>query len=210
MYDHRTGSYWFQVLGEAIVGEMTGKRLTPLAAMTISWGEWKRLHPDTRLLVSDGGEPFGSQYSLDPFGTGYSERLDQGRFPFPVSRDKLDDRLRASELVITVEVDPAAKAYPLGLIGEAAVNDRVGGQPVVIFSRGTTGSAFIARAEGKQLSFQLKEDLFVDEETGSTWNAAGRAVAGPLEGASLVGVPSRRAFWFSIAGAIPGLELYLP
>ena len=30
MFDHQTGSYWFQVLGEAIVGEMTGKRLTPV------------------------------------------------------------------------------------------------------------------------------------------------------------------------------------
>ena len=26
MYDHQTGSYWFQVLGEALVGPMTGKR----------------------------------------------------------------------------------------------------------------------------------------------------------------------------------------
>ena len=33
-WDHQTGSYWFQVLGESIVGTMTGKRLNPLPAMT--------------------------------------------------------------------------------------------------------------------------------------------------------------------------------
>ena len=112
----------------------------------------------------------------------------------------------------------AAKAYPLRLIGEAAVNDRVGGQPVVIFSRELTGSAFLATVQGKQLTFEFKpalsqaegNGLFVDRETASTWNAVGEAVAGPLKGTGLKSTLSRRAFWFSIAGAIPGLELYLP
>ena len=27
MYDHQTGTYWFQVAGEAVVGTMTGSRL---------------------------------------------------------------------------------------------------------------------------------------------------------------------------------------
>ena len=209
MFDHQTGSYWFQVLGEAIVGTMTGTRLTPLPAMTITWGEWRRLHPDTRLLVSDGGVAFGSRYASDPFA-GYGESLDSGRFPFPVSEERLDSRLRASEIVITAEVDSGVKAYPIRLIGDSAVNDQVGGQPVVIFSRGSTGSAFLATVSGDQLTFQLKDGLFVDQQTGSTWDDAGRSVAGPLTGARLEPVPSRRAFWFSIAGAFPGLELYLP
>ncbi len=209
MFDHQTGSYWFQVLGEAIVGTMTGTRLTPLPAMTITWGEWKRLHPDTRLLVSDGRVPFGSRYASDPF-EGYEESLDSGRFPFPVSEERLDSRLRASEIVITAEVDSAVRAYPIRLIGDNAVNDQVGGQPVVIFSRGSTGSAFLATVSGNQLTFQLKDGLFVDQQTGSTWDDVGQPVAGPLIGASLEPVPSRRAFWFSIAGAVPGLELYLP
>ena len=208
MYDHQTGSYWFQVLGEAIVGNMTGNRLKLLASMTVTWGEWKCLYPDTRLLVSDGGKAFGSSYAFDPLSASYSERLDAGRFLFPVSEAKLDNRLRASEVVITAEVNSAARAYPLRRIGDDAVNDRVGGVPVVIFSRGVTGSAFLATVSGQQLTFDFKGGAFVDRETGSTWNAVGRAVAGALEGASLESIPSRRAFWFSIVGAIPGLELY--
>ena len=209
MFDHQTGSYWFQVLGEAIVGAMTGTRLTPLPSMTITWGEWKGLHPDTRLLVSDGGAAFGSRYASDPF-VGYEESLDSGRFPFPVSEERLDTRLRASEIVITAEVDSGVKAYPIRLIGDSAVNDQVGGQPVVIFSRGSVGSAFLATVSGNHLTFQFKDGLFVDQQTGSTWDDVGRSVAGPLIGASLEPVPSRRAFWFSIAGAVPGLKLYRP
>ena len=208
MFDHQTGSYWFQVLGEAIVGEMTGKRLTPLPSITTSWGEWKRLHPDTRLLVSDGGIAFGSRYASDPFSGGYSAGLDAGRFPFPVSEERMDNRLRASEIVITVELNSSVKAYAPRLIGNAAVNDQVGGQPVVVFSSEPTASAFLATVSGMRLTFQYRNGTFVDIETGSTWNVVGRAVAGTLEGSSLEPVPSRRGFWFSIAGAIRGLELH--
>jgi hypothetical protein len=207
MFDHQTGSYWFQVSGEAIVGEMTGKVLPLLPSVTVTWGEWKRLHPQTQLLVSDGEETFGSRYAFDPF-VGYPASLNAGRFPFPVSEDRLDNRLRAGEIVITVEVSSAVKAYPLQLIAAAAVNDRVGSAPIVIFSRDLAGAAFRSTVSGEQLTFRFEDGLYTDAETGSTWDASGRAVAGSLEGAALEPVPTRRAFWFSVAGAIPDLVLY--
>ena len=63
-------------------------------------------------------------------------------------------------------------------------------------------------SDGKVLSFipaQPSEGdgplLYLDTESDSTWNLAGRAVAGPSEGTLLEAVPTRRGFWFSIAGA---------
>ncbi len=209
MYDHETGSYWFQVLGEAIVGDMSGSRLTLLPSVTISWGEWRRIHPQTRLLLSDGEEAFGSSYAPDS-SIGYTDFLDSGRFAFPVSPESLDDRLKISELVITVEVGSAVKAYPVALIGDAAVNDRVGGTPVVVFSREASGGAFFSTVDGKELTFDVAEGGFMDRETASIWNRLGRAVKGPMDGATLESVPSRRGFWFSVAGALPGIDLYLP
>lgn len=35
MFDHSSGSYWFQVGGEAIVGALTGSKLRPLSSATI-------------------------------------------------------------------------------------------------------------------------------------------------------------------------------
>ncbi len=209
MYDHETGSYWFQVGGEAIVGELTGKRLTLLPSTTVSWGEWKRVYPDTRLLVGDDGDGFSRRLALDPF-VGYSDSLNQGRFAFPISQDKLDSRLRAGEVVITAEVNSGIKAYPIGLIGENAVNDKVGDQPVVIFSLESAGFAYSAVVDDKPLTFQFKDGKFMDRETESTWDFSGQAVSGPLQGSRLEPLPSRRAFWFSVAGTIPDLRLYLP
>lgn len=37
MYDHQTGSYWFQVGGEAVMGTLTGARLKILPSTTMEW-----------------------------------------------------------------------------------------------------------------------------------------------------------------------------
>ena len=208
MFDHETGSYWFQVRGAAIVGELTGARLGVLPSMTLPWGDWKRLHPDTRLLASDGGQSFDERFAQNPFAS-YPQAIDEERFAFPVSKDQLDGRLPASEVVVTVEAGNAIKAYPARVIGDAAVNDEVGGEPVVVFSRAAGfATAFRPLSSGRRLTFSFVEGTFRDTETGSTWDEAGQAVAGALEGAVLEPLPTRRAFWFSIASSTPGLELH--
>jgi hypothetical protein len=176
----------------------------------MSWGEWNDLYPDTYLLAAEGDQLFGSIYDREFDYEFYAADLDNGLFPFPVSEDKLDDRLRASEIVITAEIDSQVVVYPLARIGDGVVNDLVGGEPVVVFSTGAVGSAFIARADGQGLTFQLSDGQYTDEETGSFWSMGGVALEGPLEGFKLQLETSRRAFWFSIAGALPEFMLYLP
>lgn len=213
MFDHQTGSYWFQVAGDAIVGELAGTRLRALPSATVAWGVWRRLHPDTRLLVGDGDERFGQRYAADPF-LGYTDRLDrEGDFPFPVSEDRLDRRLPPGEVVVAVEAGGAEKAYPVRLLGRAAVNDVVGGRAVLVVSgaEGAVAFAFGRQVRGKTLTFEVADDgALRDRDTGTRWDDAGRALAGRLRGAKLVPLPLRRALWFSIALARPGIELYRP
>ena len=47
MLDHETGSYWMQVSGEALVGELAGQRLTALPSQTTTWGLWRQQFPDS-------------------------------------------------------------------------------------------------------------------------------------------------------------------
>ena len=181
MHDHQTGSYWFQVIGEAIVGDLAGKTLSLLPSVTMSWGEWKARHPDTRLLTGSRTDYRDfTRFSPNPLeeitGAGLFETvLEQGRVPFPVSEEKLDGRLRVSERVLTVEIGTSAKAYPVVIIGDAVVNEVVGGEPIVVFSRGIkrTGVAFDPRVNGKTLTFRYEDEGITDEETGSTWSTGG-------------------------------------
>ena len=46
MWDRQTESWWQQITGEAIVGELTGTKLTLLPANTVSWIDFKEAFPD--------------------------------------------------------------------------------------------------------------------------------------------------------------------
>jgi hypothetical protein len=146
--------------------------------------------------------------------SGYQDWVNEDDFAFPVDSDKLDNRLLSGDLVLTVEVGDVVTAYPLERIGDATVNDRVGGEPVVVFSRENSraAGAFSREVAGQVLTFDYRahDDSFVDQETGSLWDAAGRATSGPLVGAQLERMNTRRAFWFSIVIAFPDVNLYLP
>lgn len=54
MYDRETDSLWLQRTGESLEGELGGERLAELPReewRVLPWGEWRALHPDTRVLT---------------------------------------------------------------------------------------------------------------------------------------------------------------
>jgi len=215
MYDHQTGSFWFQVAGEAVVGPLTGSRLTPLPSATMPWGDWLRLHPETKLLKGTGQSEnaFAAGTYANGFGTGYQDRINNEKFVFPVDRDLLDDRLSAGEIVLTVEVAGGQTDYALGDIGDEAVNDEIGGEPVAVFTRsgGLSVGAFSRRAGNCILTFDHDgAGVFVDREMGTLWDFSGRAKEGPLAGSGLERLSIRRSLWFAVAISFPGIKIYSP
>jgi hypothetical protein len=208
MVDYQTGSYWWQVAGEAIVGPLTGRRLSVLPSQISSWGAWLELYPETAVLSRDTG--FQRDYSRDPF-LDFQEYLNTGRFAFPVSGAVRDFRLQPGARVLAVHAGSEVQVYPLEGDGPAAYNAEVDGEGVVILIRSPgQGAAFSADIEGKRLHFSAAGDQFVDEGTGSTWSEAGEAVGGPLAGAQLNPLPSKTTFWYAIVAAEPDLQLILP
>lgn len=208
MVDRSTGSYWWQVVGEAIVGPLTGTTLTPLPSSVAHWEDWQRLHPDTRVLSRNTG--FDRPYENDPF-LNYSQLIDSGQFPFPVSEAARDDRLAASTLVVGVEIDGANRIYPLP-ISDGVVNDEIAGTPVVVLTAGDgeTATVFSPVIDGTRLRFNRTEDGFVDDVTASVWSATGEAITGTLKGERLTAIPSRTTFWFAYIAAFPDADLYEP
>ena len=171
MFDHQTGSYWFQVAGRAIVGKLTGEALSVLPSSVASWAEWHALHPDGLLLVADGDESLDSgRYARDPF-EGYDRIVDAGRFAFPVSDAVRDERLSASEVVVVVEVGGAEKAFPSSLL-ESGINAEVGGVPVLVAPTlgGGLAAAFDRRVDEQALTFVAAGSELVDLETRTTWD----------------------------------------
>ncbi|MBI4363623.1 MAG: DUF3179 domain-containing protein [Candidatus Doudnabacteria bacterium] len=103
MYDRKTDSLWAQVLGEAVVGEMTGTKLTVLPSDLLKFGNWKQQNPDGQVLSRDTGA--ARFYGSDPYGDYYTT---PGVF-FPVGNK--DNRLSEKDFVLGIVVDGKAKAY---------------------------------------------------------------------------------------------------
>ncbi len=105
MYDRQTESWWQQFLGEAIVGEMTGKRLTMLPSRLESFANFRARAPEGRVLVPNNR--FMRSYGRNPY-VGYDDP--DGR-PF-LYRGDLPDGIPPMMRVVAV----GAEAWTLPLL----------------------------------------------------------------------------------------------
>ena len=214
MWDRQTQSWWQQITGEAIVGELTGTKLTFIPAPVVSWGDFREAFPEGKLLSRDTG--FRRTYDSPPY-SGYD---DPDRVPFLFS-GQVDPRLKPMERVVAITVGDQDVAYPFSVLVEhPVVNDTIEGQDIVIFYAGGTLSPFLGRGfsgnrpvgatavyepfvDGQELTFVVENDIIVDRETGSKWNILGMAVEGPLAGEELTPFLHGNHFWFAWAAFNP-------
>ncbi|MBS1948437.1 MAG: DUF3179 domain-containing protein [Bacteroidetes bacterium] len=107
-----------------------------------------------------------------------------------------------NKLVIGVEINGNAKAYPVQVIGyHHQVRDTIGNAPVMITycTVCRTGRVFSPMVNGENEPFRLVgmdhfNAMFEDSTTKSWWRqATGIAIAGPLKGSALMEIPSEQA-----------------
>ncbi|MCA1783251.1 MAG: DUF3179 domain-containing protein [Dermatophilaceae bacterium] len=223
MYDRQTESLWSQVERTAIAGVLTGTELDLIPVTTVRWADWRAAHPEGRVLSRETG--FSRDYGRNPY-VGYDAVGNEDTFLDAA----VDGRFPAKERVVTFPgaVQPVAVlAADLASVGVADVE--VDGATVVLFSSPGLASAlrspnvgdgdavlatgaFRAVANGRVLAFSAAPTgeeassagaVAVDAETGSGWDIFGKAVSGPLAGASLERVPHLDTFWFAQAAFEP-------
>ena len=218
MYDRQTESLWTHFDGRAVRGPLTGTELDVIPAQILSFGVWRGEHPDGRVLSRDTGVT--REYGTNPY-----DFYDSQDAPIPdFFQGGWDRRLPALARVVGVQVAQEAVAYPYRRLaspaGAAVVPDTVGGQDIVVFWQTGVASAldrpiisqgkdvgssgvFDPAVAGKELTFSVRSGKIVDEQTGSTWNLAGRATTGPLKGERLEPVHHLDSFWFAWQAFFP-------
>ena len=111
------------------------------------------------------------------------------------------NRVERNRLVLGLEIDGDARAYPMQFLGyHHQVRDTVGGRPVVVSycTVCRTGRVFDPTIDGKAETFRLVgmdhfNAMFEDRSTGSWWRQAnGEAIAGPRKGRVLRELPSQQ------------------
>ncbi len=184
MYDKQTDTKWNHSTGLAMAGKLTGMRLEILPSWVVRWGQWKSMHPNTKVLAREGRGGFMGTYVADR---------------------------HVSEFGLSVGQGPRAKLYPYELLARQEVlNDVVTPNDVLVvfdpqhkeamaFSRNTDNRSLTFEPAKPQRAGQL---TMRDRETGSVWERlTGKAIDGKLKGQTilpLISVPWLKERWRQI------------
>ena len=206
-FDETTMSLWSTLEGRPVIGQLAGSglSLSLRSSVTTTWGDWRRRHPDTRVLSIDTG------YERD-YGEGvaYRDYFATDALMFQVPR--LDDRLNNKDEVLVLRVDsetgdriPVAIAEQF-LRANQIYPFNVAGRPFVVITT-PGGENRVYRSEGVGFDPQ-SESIDIVDETGRNWRLEEDAlVAEDSSGLELARFPANRAFWFGWYAQFPETEL---
>ncbi len=215
MWDDQTQSLWQQLTGEGIVGAHTGTLLDIVPSQLVGYEAFKNQYPHGEVLSTQG-----RFYGSNPYVS-----YDSSPRPFLFS-GMPDPRLFATERVLGAAIKGVSVAYPFAALAEQIViNDSLADLDVVALWQPGSVSAldaasidrsrdvgmaalFDRKVDGRPLTFKVEVGDIVDEETGSSWNIFGSAVAGELEGTQLQSINAFPHFWFAWAAFYPDTEIY--
>ncbi len=213
MYDRQTESLWTHFEGKAVVGALTGERLTTLPIAMTSWEKFRDAHPDALVLSRVTG--FRRDYGRNPY-PGYD---DVNTNPF-LFNGPVDGRLAAKARVVVVRSDDGpAVAVPLAdLFEQLVVPFEAQGRNVVAllergsssaldnpelsdgYDQGSTG-VFMAELDGQPVDLSATAEGFLDSNSGLTFDIFGVATDG--SGTRLEPVEHLDTFWFAIGSFDP-------
>lgn len=203
MYDAATKSLWSTLTGTPVVGPLVGKgiMLKPLYVVTTTWGEWRGLHPETRVLSLDTG--YSRDYSE---GAAYREYFATQRLMFNVP--KLDDRLPNKAEVLAVRVGEASGG------GLAIAADFLAVHPVYHDRVATVDFVVLTESSGANRVYDARDVTFTSwngrdtarDRSGRAWKVTEARLVGP-QGETRQRLPAHRVFWFGWSAAYPDTRL---
>jgi hypothetical protein len=184
MYDTATESLWSQIFSTAIRGPETGERLDVVPSSLSSWGEWRRTHPQTEVLLPPP----------------HSTLIDDRDRLFPYFESKYhyegesqligvdtDDELGLRTLVIGVSDGRETRAYPFDIVADRdVISDTVGELPVVVsITPDGTLVAYDRRLGGREYAVTAAGERHLKLGGSRFERLTGEAVDGPHDGIRL-------------------------
>lgn len=197
MFDEETNSLWSSLTGTPVIGPLAGSglRLSMLPVVTTTWGEWRRIHPDTTVLSLDTG--FTRDYSE---GAAYRQYFATDRLMFRVSRT--DARLRNKAEVLALRLpgesgaDPRAVAISAEFLEQNPVYHVDVAEPRLVVITTAGGANRVYQSGAHRLSSVTNDGRILDSR-GRAWTMTEDALQATFEAnLRLPRVPAHRAFWF--------------
>ncbi|MBM3646571.1 MAG: DUF3179 domain-containing protein [Alphaproteobacteria bacterium] len=198
MYDRQTHSLWNHFTARPVVGPLVGAgiELKTRPVAVARWMDWKKRHPDTRVLSLDTG--YRRDYTPGrPYGTYFATP----GLMFPTLTT--DDRLAPKDIVYVIRSADGLRAWPMRIFnGGRVLNDTIGSRPIILIGDGR--SETIRAYDRRDLRFVAAFDgsaagpLALHDEAGTRWHV-GEAELRADDGRRLPRLAGHNAFWFAFA-----------
>jgi hypothetical protein len=207
MYDRATGSYWPQILGTAVSGDLKGKNLERFPVIWTRWKHVKSKYPNGLVLSQNTGHK--RSYDKDPYGS-YLQNgnyYDSGGVMFPLMAT--DDRFPTKKTVIGIKKEKATLAVTKDTFADLKVaNLFIDDTPIVIFYDEAldTIRPYIREIKRDVLEFESRGGKFT--ANGSEWTVRGEPVDDTLQGVNLKPIDSFDVMWFGWASFYPNTKVY--
>ncbi|WNJ18120.1 DUF3179 domain-containing protein [Pontibacter sp. G13] len=211
-YDRETDSNWSQMRGECVQGSQVRQMPDMYPLVMTSWGEWKRMYPETSIISANTG--YDNEYNFYPY---FDYRENHLKLPFPINHDdpRVDRKVRVFG-VVAAKSGPKShsKAYPMEVFGEGVkvFQEIVGPEEVVVVGshHRDFAIAFKPVLEGDRLVFSPVPNggkVVMADEEGNRWDLMGHCVSGPRTGKQLTLLEGYVGYWFAWATFHPDLFL---
>ncbi len=200
MYDEETKSLWLTLTGEPVVGTQVGRglKLVSRPVVTTTWAEWKKVHPNTKVLSLDTG------YSRDyAEGVAYRDYFASDKLMFPVPELSSILPIKAEVLELSWARKPATAISTKVLQPNSVYHGRVSGTPFVIL----TDSSGANRVYRTAVQFKKQADRSVMGSDGKVWVVAENELRCSQTKETAPRLPAHRAFWFAWHAVYPHGEL---
>ncbi|MGI9553706.1 MAG: DUF3179 domain-containing protein [Thermodesulfobacteriota bacterium] len=203
MYDKETQSLWNTLWGRPVIGKLVDDNieLERMSVVTTTWGEWKKRHPETKVLSLDTG--YTRNYDE---GAAYKQYFATDDLMFIVP--KLDKRLKNKDEVLGL-IFSQYPNMPLAISARflskrRLYQDKIENMTFVVVTDRSGASRVYESKEIKFIDWDQK-DTVIDSK-GKKWILSESRLQSPA-GDELFRLPAHKAFWFGWYSAYSNTRL---
>jgi Protein of unknown function (DUF3179) len=191
--DETTKSWWRQVNGEAIAGELKGHQLPEVLSTQTSLATWLKLNPHSTIMQADPA--FTNSYdSTTKYESGKSKSSLTG-----TDSVSWNDK----SWVVGIKVGNLSKAYDWNrLVSERIIHDKIANTPVMVVLADDSKS-FFAFERPASTTFTLKNDTIYSQQDAYLIDGTGIGNSYFLKR-----LPAYQEFWHSWKAFNPGTAKY--
>ncbi|WP_394971690.1 DUF3179 domain-containing protein [uncultured Croceitalea sp.] len=203
MYDKATQSLWSTLEGEPVIGPLVGKgiKLDYLSVVTTTWGEWKKRHPDTKVLSLNTGHRRDYRD-----GVAYKDYFATDELMFTVP--KVDKSLKNKDEILAIRL-PETTTENIAISSRFLRNN-----PIYSNTISKTKYTVFTDKTGAHRVFKTKDIKFINydgqykavDQNGNEWTVKENSLSNN-KGEELERLQSYNAFWFGYKAAFPDVVL---